>query len=354
MGTMMKALSLGLLASFFFAFTFILNREMNLAGGSWIWSASLRYIFMLPLLAAPLALRGELAAPIKDIGRSPGPWLLWSLVGFGLFYAPLCMAAGSGPSWLVAASWQLTIVAGALLTPLFRVDGAHPAGEGRRRHRVPLRALSFSLVILAGIAFLNVPAGGAGGLAGSLVFVLLVLVAAFAYPLGNRKMMQHCGERLTTLQRVFGMTLCSMPLWLVLAVAGLATVGPPTRSQALQSLIVALSSGLVATLLFFGATRLVRHDMPRLAAVESTQAGEVLFALLGGVLVFRDALPDAWGWLGLALVVAGMLGNSLLHARPPRGGGGRGRSLSSPGSAAGRAWGLSSGPREARSTRRTR
>ncbi len=315
MGTMLKALTLGLLASFFFAFTFILNREMNLAGGSWIWSASLRYLFMLPLLAVPLALRGELVAALMDIRKAPGPWLLWSLVGFGLFYAPLCLAAGSGPSWLVAASWQLTIIAGALLTPLFRVDGAKPSGEASKRHRIPLRALTFSLLILAGVAFLNIPAPGSGRLAGSLVFVLLVLVAAFAYPLGNRKMMQHCGDRLTTLQRVFGMTLCSMPLWLALSVLGLATVGPPTRAQALQSFIVALSSGLVATLLFFGATRLVRQDMPRLAAVESTQAGELLFTLLGGVLVFKDALPDALGWLGLALVVAGMLGNSLPHAR---------------------------------------
>ncbi|ABS22278.1 hypothetical protein Bcer98_2005 [Bacillus cytotoxicus NVH 391-98] len=35
---------------FFFAFTFILNPAMDLQGGSWIWSASLRYYFMVPLL----------------------------------------------------------------------------------------------------------------------------------------------------------------------------------------------------------------------------------------------------------------------------------------------------------------
>ena len=33
-------------------------RQMNLAGGSWIWSASLRFVFMLPILSAIVALRG--------------------------------------------------------------------------------------------------------------------------------------------------------------------------------------------------------------------------------------------------------------------------------------------------------
>ena len=47
---MKKALFLGILSSLFFAFTFILNKQMNLSGSLWSWSASLRYIFMLPIL----------------------------------------------------------------------------------------------------------------------------------------------------------------------------------------------------------------------------------------------------------------------------------------------------------------
>ena len=35
---------------FFFAFTFVLNRSMDLGGGYWGWSAALRYLFTLPLL----------------------------------------------------------------------------------------------------------------------------------------------------------------------------------------------------------------------------------------------------------------------------------------------------------------
>lgn len=51
---MKKALGLGILGSFFFAFTFILNRSMNLSGGFWMWSAVLRYVYTLPILAVIL------------------------------------------------------------------------------------------------------------------------------------------------------------------------------------------------------------------------------------------------------------------------------------------------------------
>src|SRR5512133_2363568 len=113
---MLRSVALGLLASFFFAFTFVLNRQMDLVGGSWIWSASLRFFFMLPMLAALLASRGDMGAVVADIRARPRPWLLWSSVGFGFFYAPLCFASAYGPSWLIAATWQITIVAGAILT----------------------------------------------------------------------------------------------------------------------------------------------------------------------------------------------------------------------------------------------
>jgi hypothetical protein len=39
------ALLLGIAASFFFAITFVVNRLISLNGGSWIWSASLRFFF---------------------------------------------------------------------------------------------------------------------------------------------------------------------------------------------------------------------------------------------------------------------------------------------------------------------
>lgn len=101
---MKKALFYGILASFFFAFTFLLNRSMHLAGGYWLWSACLRYLFTFPILAAVLAISGKkqktrpLSHTWAEITKAPGEWFLWSSVGFVLFYAPLTFGSTFGES----------------------------------------------------------------------------------------------------------------------------------------------------------------------------------------------------------------------------------------------------------------
>jgi len=64
---MTKALIYGIAASFFFAFTFILNQQMNVSGGSWLWSSSLRFIFMLPILFVIMIIKNQLFSVLKDI-----------------------------------------------------------------------------------------------------------------------------------------------------------------------------------------------------------------------------------------------------------------------------------------------
>ena len=76
--------------------------------------------------------------------------------------------------------------------------------------------------------------------------------------------------------------------------------------------IVNVFSGTIATLVFFEATRLVKDNPQRIALVESTQCGELIFSFLGGILLLGDPLPGAAGWFGLVLIVAGMIVNSLL------------------------------------------
>ena len=295
-----RALWYGILGALFFAFTFIFNRSMNLSGGSWMWSASLRYLFSLPMLAVLVWRKGELTGVLSAIKKSPLTWLIWSTVGFGLFYGPLSLASIYGESWFVAATWQITILAGLLLTPLF--------GQ-----RVPGKQLLMTLVILLGIILIQIPYFGSGLGSGVVRASLLILLAAFAYPLGNRKMMVHCKQdQLSTTQRVFGMTLMSVPFWLLLSVFAGVGAGLPSGGQILQSLIVAVFSGVVATLLFFEATNLVKHNHKQLAVVEATQAGEVLFTLLGGCLFLGDRLPSLLGFLGIAIVTIGIIGNSLL------------------------------------------
>ena len=56
---MLKLLGIGILAAFFFSSTFVLNRAMSLSGGFWVWSASLRYVWMVAFLMAGLLVAGR-------------------------------------------------------------------------------------------------------------------------------------------------------------------------------------------------------------------------------------------------------------------------------------------------------
>ncbi|WP_410982894.1 multidrug resistance efflux transporter family protein [Bacillus cereus] len=295
----MKAIAAGVLASFFFAFTFILNRAMDLQGGSWIWSASLRYYFMVPLLVIIVMYRGNLKQLFQYMKSNPKEWLLWSIVGFGLFYAPLSFAGAFGPGWLVASTWQITIIAGILLTPLFTTNSLHK--------KVPMKELMMSAVILLGVLLMQVEHASSLGIRETMLCVVPVIVAAFAYPLGNRKMMQVCKGELDVFQRVLGMTLASLPFWFLLSGYEVATSGLPSSDQVFQCFIVAISSGLIATVLFFFATDLVKDDPQKLATVEATQSGEVLFALLGELIWLSAPFPSSLSWIGMSLVVVGMI-----------------------------------------------
>ncbi len=300
----MRAIFYGLLGAFFFAFTFICNRSMDLGGGHWAWSACLRFFFMLPLLAAILGPR-RLHQALAHLRAHILEYLVWSCVGFGLFYSLVCFASAHGEGWLVAATWQVTIIAGPLLVPfLYRDRDGRPA-------RIPFAGMRWSLLILVGVALMQWENAGRVSFTAMLLCVLPLAAAAFAYPLGNRKMMWVCGDSVDTVQRVFNMTLASMPFWLLIALWGLAAQGLPAAGQVGQSALVGLFSGVLGTLLFFGATSRVRRSPERLAAVEATQSGEVIFALVGEVAVLGAPVPSPLSLAGMGLVCFGMIVHSL-------------------------------------------
>ncbi|MCM3781811.1 multidrug resistance efflux transporter family protein [Neobacillus mesonae] len=303
----MRPILLGICAAFFFAFTFVLNASMELSGGSWIWSASLRYMFMIPFLFIIVLLRKNVRPLFAEMKKRPKTWILWSCTGFGLFYAPLCFAAAYSPGWLVAGTWQFTIIAGMLLAPLFTETLRTSQGQLRVKGRIPIKGLLMSLIILLGIVLMQLEHAKSFSLENMLLGVIPVFVASFAYPLGNRKMMELCEGRLDAYQRVLGMTLASLPFWILLSIYGAASVGLPSLDQSVQSLLVALCSGVIATVLFFKATDLVRDNMQQLAAVEATQSMEVLFALAGEVLILSIAIPSTISWVGMIVVVIGMV-----------------------------------------------
>ncbi|GAB3056032.1 multidrug resistance efflux transporter family protein [Salinicoccus sesuvii] len=307
----MKAILLGLLGALFFSVTFILNRSMEVSGGHWAWSASLRYFFMLPILILIVFFQGKLLPVLKHLRKNPLDWLLWSIIGFGFFYTPIAFATVYGPGWLVAATFQITIVAGSLLVPFLNQIG-------KVSKKIPLASILISLIILLGIFIMQFEHASNVPLRNVLLCVLPLIVSAFAYPLGNRKMMQIVGDSLTTMQRVLGMTIASMPLWVILAVYGGVVHGAPSTGQVSQSFIVAISSGVIATVLFFYATELVKDNPSKLAGVEATQSGEVLFALIGEMLILQTALPSSLTILGMILIIFGMILHSVYSALSTR------------------------------------
>jgi hypothetical protein len=69
---------------------------------------------------------------------------------------------------------------------------------------------------------------------------------------------------------------------------------------------VALFSGVIATSLFLSA-RNYADSASKLAAVDATQASEVIFALAGEILFLQAQLPNLIGILGLLLACGGLI-----------------------------------------------
>lgn len=294
------AVGLALVSALFFTFTYVFNRSLVTSGGHWAWAVILRYLFTLPLLAMVLPWQGGLGELPTELRRHARPWLLWSAVGFVLFGVPLTWAASSGPSWLVAGSFQTTVLAGPLLAPLIYRDG---------RRRLAWRTLALGALIVAGVFALQWGHAQGQLSRGDWLAIGAVVLAAFAYPLGNRKLLLHLEQgssQLNAVQRVFGMTVCSWPLWLLFALVAWFTIGPPTGREALLAGGVALSSGTIATILFFRATDMVRSDPTALAAVEAMQAAELLFASLLGVLFLGESWPQGYAAFGALAIIVGI------------------------------------------------
>ena len=265
------AVFIALAAALFFTATYVLNRAMASAGGHWAWSATLRYFLTLPMLALVLPWRGGFAPVWRAMRAETRAWLVWSGIGFTLFCVCLTWAAAYAPAWLVAGTFQLTVIAGMLLAPFIYDDA---------RARLPRGALALGVLIVIGVLMMQF-----GHFRGHLdrdawLALASVTVSAFLYPLGNRKILLHLertGETLNATQRVFGMTLASQPFWILVAIYAGVEAGAPPWSQIALAAGVALSTGTIATILFFHATAMVQDDASALGAVEAMQAAEILF-----------------------------------------------------------------------------
>jgi drug/metabolite transporter (DMT)-like permease len=159
---------------------------------------------------------------------------------------------------------------------------------------------------------------------------LPVLVAAFAYPIGNSMVgyarngngtrfgIPHVTDALfrkSAFTRILLVTLGSIPFWVVLAI--ITKAPSPAPMQIGYTALVALFSGVIATG-FFWRARHAAHNVPyRVAALDSTQAAEAVFTILGGALLFREPLPGWYGCIGIMLIGIGIFFFTLFEEKQP-------------------------------------
>ena len=309
----LAAVGIALLSALFFTMTYVLNRASASEGGHWAWMASLRYLITLPLLLPLMRVQGGSAPVLRAIAAHPWAWVRCAAIGFVLFYVLLSFAAVSGPSWLVAGSFQFTVIAGMLCAPLLYRDA---------RRRIPPAGLGVAGAIFAGVLLMQF--GHASGTLDRAAWIALacVLVSAVAYPLGNRLLLLHLertGEPLNATQRVFGLTLACQPLWWLVAAYALFESGLPALEHVWLAAGVALSAGVVATILFFQATGMVRDQPLALGAVEAMQGAEVVFAVLLGALLLGETWPTGIALAGAVVVIAGIVAFAWVVARSAAG-----------------------------------
>lgn len=301
---MISLVLIGLLSGFFFSSTFFLNRVMSLAGGHWVWSASLRYAFMILFLMFLLPLFQGPGTPKQVMRLFLKNWIFWIIsgsIGFGGFYALICFSADHAPGWVVAATWQLTIIASLFVL----------MGFGRS---FPKKIWLFSTLIFIGILMVNLSHADWASLKTLLTGGLPVLLAAFCYPIGNQLVWEAKNGNTSLpdindpllenpFNKVLLLSLGSVPFWLILV--AITNPPPPSAQQIINTSLVALFSGIFATSLFLLA-RNKSQKASELAAVDATQSSEVIFALIGEVLFLKAPLPNTMAVAGIVLVFIGL------------------------------------------------
>jgi drug/metabolite transporter (DMT)-like permease len=303
---MPRLIALGILSSLFFSSTFILNRAISLAGGHWAWTSSLRFGYMLIFLILLLLI----TQGVKALGQVwqvfIRHWLFWIIagsIGFGVFYSTITFSGTYAAGWVVATTWQITILATPIVLAFF----------GRK---VPMRGILLILLIFAGILLVNVEHAASTDFRTLVLSALPVLLAAFAYPIGNQlvwearrsenKKLPHIQNPIleNAFVRVLLLTMGSIPFWIILLIW--TKPPPPTTGQLLSTALVALLSGVIATTIFLYARHLCKTPV-EIAAVDATQSMEVIFSLIGEMILLKALLPGPMGISGVILTIVGLM-----------------------------------------------
>ena len=326
-----KMLVWGLIASAFFSTSFVLYQLMSVQGGHWFWSASFRCFFMWLLLSVFILLQNKLN-PSKLLALCKlfaSHWQFWCVTGgIGLgTYGLLAFAADYAQGWVIAATYLFTVVASLVVLSFF--------GQSFQK-----KVIVYSVIVFIGVVLANVGEGlrhstsqGTDWHALLLFGALPAFIASFCFPLGNqliwqaaqpkgdsthntngmsnatskllKKVPQVTSPLLSNpLHKVWLMSLGSLPMWLVLGI--MVQPPAPSVSQMTISFLVALMAGVLGTTTFLHARSLAKQPQ-QLAAVDATQGSEIIFALLGGMLLLHTPMPSGLSFVGIALVIIGLV-----------------------------------------------
>jgi drug/metabolite transporter (DMT)-like permease len=307
-----QTIFLSLLSTVFLSTGLIVNSLNAYNGSSWAWTAFLRYLLLIPVLLMMVTLKGNLKSSIQTFKRLYHVFLLWGCIGFGGYYALLSLAITRAPAWIVTAGFMTTIVAGILLSPFI---------DPSKKTAISAKGLMLSLLLVCSLLlmqferFLHL-----GDIQEFWPSLLLSLIAAFLWPLGNRKLHFHLEQHQITLdpmQRVLGMTLGSLPMQLALATYGYLVSGFPSALQIQLSFVAVLFSGVLGTILFFKAMQLAGKHTMLLYTVEAFQVTGVLFTLLGEMVIKGSKWPGVYASIGFAVMFTGLgLFVWLSHKKP--------------------------------------
>mgnify|MGYP000642048282 CR=1 FL=1 len=300
-----KIIIIGLLAALFFSSTFIINRYIAIDGGHWFWSAVLRYIYMLIILSFGfIVFKGYsyLKTLITEFFTHCIFWIIAGSIGFGVFYALICYVAKSAPAWVVATTWQFTIIASLFILSFF----------GKK-----ISKLTWVLIVVMfiGICLINFSYITLDNIISQLFNIVLILVACFAYPIGNQLVWeaQHNKDFLpnsrkdilkNVFSKIFLLSLGSLPFWVILSL--FFEVGVPSYNQYVSMILVAIFSGITATSFFLYA-RTKANTPSKIALVDATQSGEVIFTLMIEMIFLGALMPSMIGIVGVAITSMGLL-----------------------------------------------
>ena len=269
-------------------------------------------------------------------------WQFWCVTGgIGLgTYGLLAFAADYAQGWVIASTYLFTVVASLVVLSFF--------GQSFQK-----KVIVYSVIVFIGVILANVGEGlrhstsqGTDWHALLLFGALPAFIASFCFPLGNQLIWQagqpkgdstyptheiskaasnetrnETSELATSkllqkvpqvtspllsnpLHKVWLMSLGSLPMWLVLGI--MVQPPAPSVSQMTISFLVALMAGVLGTATFLHARSLAKQPQ-QLAAVDATQGSEIIFALLGGMLLLHTPTPSGLSFVGIALVIIGLV-----------------------------------------------